>query len=68
MPHTAGDFESLLAAAKGIATDVAAKHAADVDAKARFPQESIDAMRRAKLLYLNYPGNPTAAIAPREYL
>ena len=38
MTHTAGDFESLLAAAKGIATDVAAKHAADVDAKARFPQ------------------------------
>ena len=32
MTHTAGDFESLLAAAKGIATDVAAKHAADVDA------------------------------------
>ena len=25
-------------------------------------------LRRAKLLYLNYPGNPTGAIAPREYL
>jgi LL-diaminopimelate aminotransferase len=24
--------------------------------------------RRAKLLYLNYPNNPTTAVAPREYL
>jgi LL-diaminopimelate aminotransferase len=27
-----------------------------------------EVLRRAKLLYLNYPNNPTAAIAPREYL
>ena len=27
-----------------------------------------DAMRRTKLVYLNYPNNPTAAIAPRDYL
>lgn len=27
-----------------------------------------DVVRRARLLYLNYPNNPTAAIAPREYL
>lgn len=27
-----------------------------------------DVVRRAKLVYLNYPNNPTAAIAPREYL
>jgi LL-diaminopimelate aminotransferase len=27
-----------------------------------------DVLRRAKILYLNYPGNPTAATAPREYL
>lgn len=27
-----------------------------------------DVLSRAKLLYLNYPGNPTAAIAPKEYL
>ena len=27
-----------------------------------------DVLRRAKVLYLNYPNNPTAAIAPREYL
>ncbi|HEY5062014.1 MAG TPA: aminotransferase class I/II-fold pyridoxal phosphate-dependent enzyme [Gemmatimonadaceae bacterium] len=25
-------------------------------------------LRRARILYLNYPNNPTAAIAPREYL
>ncbi|HUQ45716.1 MAG TPA: aminotransferase class I/II-fold pyridoxal phosphate-dependent enzyme [Gemmatimonadaceae bacterium] len=27
-----------------------------------------DVLRRARLLYLNYPNNPTAAIAPVEYL
>ena len=27
-----------------------------------------DVLRRAKVLYLNYPNNPTAAVAPREYL
>jgi LL-diaminopimelate aminotransferase len=28
----------------------------------------VDAVRRSKLLYLNYPNNPTTACAPREYL
>jgi LL-diaminopimelate aminotransferase len=27
-----------------------------------------DIVRRARILYLNYPNNPTAACAPREYL
>lgn len=27
-----------------------------------------EVLKRTKLLYLNYPGNPTAAIAPRDYL
>lgn len=27
-----------------------------------------EVLRRAKMIYLNYPNNPTAAIAPREYL
>ena len=27
-----------------------------------------DVLRRAKMIYLNYPNNPTAAIAPLEYL
>ncbi|HEY9449077.1 MAG TPA: aminotransferase class I/II-fold pyridoxal phosphate-dependent enzyme [Gemmatimonadaceae bacterium] len=29
---------------------------------------SDDVLRRAKLVYLNYPNNPTSAVAPREYL
>lgn len=34
------------------------------------PLEEIprDVVRRAKILYLNYPNNPTAAVAPRPYL
>ena len=28
----------------------------------------LDVLMRTKLLYLNYPNNPTAAVAPREYL
>src|SRR6266581_3403337 len=27
-----------------------------------------DVLKRTKLVYLNYPNNPTAAVAPREYL
>ena len=27
-----------------------------------------DVLRRARMVYLNYPNNPTAAIAPRDYL
>ena len=27
-----------------------------------------DVLRRAKIVFVNYPNNPTAAIAPREYL
>src|SRR5687768_6385487 len=28
----------------------------------------VDVLKRAKVLYLNYPNNPTAAIAPKDYL
>jgi LL-diaminopimelate aminotransferase len=28
----------------------------------------VDVLKRAKILYLNYPNNPTGAIAPMEYL
>jgi LL-diaminopimelate aminotransferase len=28
----------------------------------------LDVLKRAKLVYLNYPNNPTAAVAPRDYL
>jgi acyl-CoA dehydrogenase len=34
-------------AIRAITTEVAAKHAADVDAKARFPHESVEALKRA---------------------
>ena len=39
-----------LAAIKAIASEVAAKHAADVDANARFPHEAVDALKRAGFL------------------
>src|SRR3954470_378969 len=51
------DFESLLSSVKRIAQEVSAAHAVDVDAKARFPIESIDALREAGVL---------SACVPRE--
>ena len=49
------DFEQLLAATRVIATEVAARHADEVDAQARFPHESLAAMRAAKLLSVAVP-------------
>jgi acyl-CoA dehydrogenase len=49
------EFNAHLAALKAIATDVAAANAADVDAKARFPRETIDALQKAKLLSAPIP-------------
>lgn len=40
----------LIARTRRIATEISSKHAGDVDAKARFPQETIDAAREARLL------------------
>src|ERR1700759_2504013 len=40
---------------RALAQTVAAKHANDVDAKARFPQESLEALRDAKLLSVAAP-------------
>jgi acyl-CoA dehydrogenase len=48
----------LISAADAIAKDVASVNAADVDAKSRFPTESVEAMKRAKLL---------SAAVPREF-
>ncbi len=45
----------LVAKTHSIAHEVAAKHAADVDVKARFPQESLDALKQAKLLSAGVP-------------
>src|ERR1700733_8532205 len=49
------EFSAHLAALKAIATDVAAANAADVDAKARFPRETIQALQKAKLLSAPIP-------------
>lgn len=51
------NFEVLLAAVRRIATEVAVAHAADVDSKARFPTETVAALRDAGLL---------SAAVPRE--
>jgi acyl-CoA dehydrogenase len=55
MKQAGPDFESLLSAVKGIAADVAARHAADVDAQARFPHETVDALKRSQLLSAPVP-------------
>ena len=52
---TTTTFESLLVAVRGIATEVAAIHAADVDAQARFPAETVDALRAARVLSAPVP-------------
>jgi acyl-CoA dehydrogenase len=52
------DFASLLSSVKRIAQEVAAPHAADVDAKARFPTETIEALRDSAVL---------SACVPREF-
>lgn len=51
-------FNDLLAATRKIARDTAARHAPDVDAKARFPQETVDELKRVGAL---------SAGVPREY-
>jgi acyl-CoA dehydrogenase len=48
-------FASLLAAAKDIAREVSGVHAGDVDAQARFPRESVLAMKVAGLLSAGVP-------------
>jgi len=42
--------QELVASAKELALEVVSKHAADVDRRGRFPQESVDALRKARLL------------------
>jgi len=46
---------AFIAKTKSIAAEVAALHAADVDQRARFPQETFDALRKAKLLGVAAP-------------
>src|SRR2546421_11370397 len=49
------DFAGLLAAVKRITSDVAAAQAADVDAKARFPTETIKALKDVRALSAPVP-------------
>lgn len=49
------EFSAHFAALKAIATDVAAANAADVDSKARFPRETIQALQKARLLSAPVP-------------
>lgn len=49
------DFDTLHAAVRQIASTVAAPHAPDVDSKARFPQETIDALKAARVLSAPVP-------------
>src|SRR5689334_17705426 len=49
------DFASLRAAVERVAAEVAGRQAADVDAKARFPQETLSALKAARVLSAPVP-------------
>ena len=51
------EFEQLLASVRDVSTNIAARHADEVDVQARFPQESIDALRELKVLSAAVPAS-----------
>lgn len=51
------DFDQLLASVRDVATKIAASHADDVDLNARFPRESMDALRELKVLSAGVPAS-----------
>src|ERR1700687_5885033 len=55
MSRNFNEFNALLAAVKAIATNIAAPEAADVDARARFPQRTVEALRGARILSAAVP-------------
>jgi len=55
MTSDSPEFAAHLAALKGIAADVAAPNAADVDAHSRFPRATVQALQKAKLLSAPVP-------------
>src|SRR5690606_16074264 len=55
---------TLLASAEPYVVPLEAKHSFLVE----FDTIPADVLSRARVLYLNYPNNPTGAIAPLEYL
>jgi acyl-CoA dehydrogenase len=54
-PRSDQVFATLLAATREIASGAAARHAADVDTQARFPTESLEALRAAGVLSAPVP-------------
>lgn len=58
MTHTSTEFETLHNHVRRIAKEIAAVHAADVDSKARFPTETVAALKEAKVL---------SAAVPKEF-
>ena len=57
---------SRLAAARAVGVEIAARHAADVDERARFPREAFTALKSRKLLGIMVPkseGGAGASIA-----
>jgi acyl-CoA dehydrogenase len=74
-PRPGGDSDAAIIAAVGsIADDVAARHAQDVDSKARFPMETVNALKDARALSAFVPvelggqGASFQAIARNCYL
>src|SRR5579863_8512820 len=55
MTGNSNEFNALLAAVKAIATSIAAPEAPDVDARARFPQATVAALRKARVLSAAVP-------------
>lgn len=55
MARRVGSFEELLSATRAVSKDVAAVHAADVDVGARFPCETLDALKRIGALSAPIP-------------
>ncbi len=51
------DFETLLASVRKIAAEIATPHADAVDAQARFPRESVAALREARVLSAGVPAS-----------
>lgn len=54
-PRADQSFGLLIEATRRIATDIAARHAADVDSQARFPTETLAALRHAGVLSAPVP-------------
>ena len=63
-----GQFATQLAAVRKIATEVAAQHATDVDARSRFPRESLEALKAARLLSAPVPVKFTVMTFPTVLL